>query len=54
LRIAEKQSMEREFGNLLTIKDNYPKYIITLDEYSGVSYEGILHLPLRKFLTEFV
>ena len=22
--------------------------------YSGASYEGILHLPLRKFLTEFV
>jgi predicted AAA+ superfamily ATPase len=54
LRITEKQTMEREFGNLLEINDNYPKYVITLDEYSGTSYEGILHIPLRKFLMEFV
>jgi hypothetical protein len=54
LRITEKQTMEREFGNLLAIKDNYPKYVITLDDYSGTSYEGIIHQPLRKFLTEFV
>ena len=54
LRITEKQTMEREFGNLLAIKDNYHKYVITLDEYSGKSFEGILHQPLRKFLSEFV
>ena len=53
LRISEKQTMEREFGNLLAIKDNYPKYVITLDEYSGTSYEGIVHIPLRQFLFEF-
>ena len=54
LRIVEKQTMEREFGNLLAIKDNYPKYVITLDEYSGASYEGIIHIPLRTFLSEFI
>lgn len=53
LRISEKQTAEREFGNLLAIKDNYPKYVITLDDYSGSSYEGILHIPLLKFLYEF-
>lgn len=53
LRIAEKQTMEREFGNLMAIKDNYPKYVITLDDYSGTSYEGIIHIPLRKFLSDF-
>lgn len=54
LRITEKQTLEREFGNLLAIKDNYPKYVITLDDYSGTSYEGILHIPLRQFLSEFI
>lgn len=54
LRITEKETMEREFGNLKAIKDNYPKYVVTLDDYSGSSYEGIVHLPLRKFLYEFV
>ncbi len=53
LRITEKQTMEREFGNLLALKDNYPKYVITLDEYSGTSFEGIKHIPLRQFLFEF-
>jgi len=50
----EKQTMEREFENLLLIKDNYPKFVITLDDYSSGSYEGIIHQPLRKFLSEFV
>lgn len=53
LRITEKKTMEREFGNLLAINDNYPKYVVTLDEYSGKTFEGIKHLPLRKFLSEF-
>lgn len=46
----EKQTMEMEFENLLLIKDNNPKFVITLDDYSGASYEGIIHQPLRKFL----
>jgi uncharacterized protein len=50
LRIDEKNTMEREFGNLLSIPDNYPKYVITLDEYTGTSYQGIKHLPLSEFL----
>ena len=53
LHLAEQQTIEREFGNLLQIKDNYPKYVVSLDEYTGVSYKGIQHIPLRKFLIEY-
>jgi len=53
LRISEKQTSEREFGNLLAIKDNYPKYVITLDDYAGNSFEGIVHVPLHRFLLDF-
>jgi len=53
LRISDKQTKKREFGNLLEIKDNYPKYDITLDEYTDASYKGITHLPLRLFLNGF-
>jgi uncharacterized protein len=53
LRIVESTTMEREFGNLLAIKDNFPKYVITMDDYTGGSYEGIQHLPLKEFLHEF-
>lgn len=53
LRITDEKMVHREFGNLLKIKDNYPKYVVTLDEYSGTSYEGIVHIPLRAFLSDF-
>ncbi len=53
LRITDSKTAKREFGNLLKIKDNYPKYVVTLDEYTGVSYEGIVHIPLRGFLSDF-
>ncbi|MEA3344398.1 MAG: ATP-binding protein, partial [Patescibacteria group bacterium] len=42
---------EREFGNLLEIKDNYPKIVISLDELIGTGkYKGIKHLNIRDFL----
>ena len=53
LRIVEDQTRKREFESLLSIKDNYPKYVITMDDFAGVSYEGIRHIPLRQFLYEF-
>ena len=42
---------EREFGNLLAIKDNYPKYLVTMDPLvkSG-NYDGVIHLSLRQML----
>jgi hypothetical protein len=49
LRITEIQTMERELGNLKAIKDSYPKYEITSDEYTGVCHQGIQHLPLIHF-----
>lgn len=52
LTLNEKQTVEREFGNLMKIKDNYPKMVITLDDFSGNTYEGILHQTLRAFLTQ--
>ena len=48
--IAEPQTAEREFGNLLKIKDNYPKIVVTLDNIAGTSYQGIEQIPIRRFL----
>lgn len=52
-QISEFDTEQREFGNLLKIKDNFPKYVITLDSYNGVSYKGVKHLSLKKFLESF-
>lgn len=51
--IADEVTREREFGNLRAIKDNYPKYVISLTPLvSRQDSDGITHLSLRHFLTE--
>lgn len=51
--IADDSVREREFGNLLSIKDNWRKIVVSLDKYSLKNYEGIEHLHLREFLNTF-
>jgi len=51
LSLNEEKTIEREFGNLRKIRDNYPKMVITMDEFSGNTYEGIVALDIRSFLT---
>jgi predicted AAA+ superfamily ATPase len=49
--IADDTTREREFGNLHNIKDNYPKYVVSMTP--GVTRNdnnGITHLNLRNFL----
>lgn len=50
--LASEDTVKREFGNLAAIKDNYPKYVVSLDPVSGESdeYPGIKHIRLREFL----
>lgn len=51
--IADEATREREFGNLMGIADNYPKYVISMSPLLTRSDEnGIVHLNLRKFLIE--
>jgi len=51
--LQDEKTIDREFGNLLRINDNYPKIVVSMDEFTGNTYEGIRHLPIRKFLTEW-
>jgi predicted AAA+ superfamily ATPase len=49
--IANDETREREFGNLHKIKDNYPKYVVSMTP--GVTRSddnGVTHLHLRNFL----
>lgn len=51
--IAEQVTREREFGNLRSIKDNYPKYVISMTPLlTKNDDDGITHIHLRKFLRE--
>lgn len=51
--IAGEETREREFGALKKIKDNYPKYVISLTPMvTRTDDEGIIHLSLREFLVK--
>ena len=51
--IADDTTRTREFGNLHTIKDNYPKYVVSMTPLVTKSDDnGVVHLHLRKFLLE--
>jgi len=51
--IPDDSVKEREFGNLLSIKDNWRKIVVSLDKYPIKYYEGIEHMNLRDFLNSF-
>lgn len=54
--LASDETIDREFGNLAGIRDNYPKYVVSMDPVSGelAKYPGIRHVHLREFLkTDF-
>ena len=49
--ITDEDVIEREFGNLKKINDNYPKYVISMTPLVKRSDDdGIFHLSLREFL----
>jgi len=49
--LASDDTIEREFGALYKIYDNYPKYVLSLDEFD-LSREGIRHENVRNFLQD--
>jgi predicted AAA+ superfamily ATPase len=51
--LSDKKVVDREFGNLLDIGDNYPKYVISMDEFPvTASMKGVKHVRLIDFLLE--
>jgi len=50
--LADEATKNREFGNLLKIKDNYPKMVISMDKFYPEEYNGIKHKYLIDFLLE--
>lgn len=51
LQVSGEETYEREFGNLKLIKDNYPKYVVTMDPNVGLIHDsGIVSCSAREFL----
>ena len=51
--LSSDEVIKREFGAFDNIKDNYPKYVITMDKID-YSQNGIIHLNLEDFLLKKV
>ena len=50
--LSRQETIDREFGNLLKIKDNYPKIVVSGERLFGNTYQGIKHIYIRDFLSE--
>jgi uncharacterized protein len=48
-QLSDEKTIEREFGSLKKIKDNYPKFLLTTDSFNQ-SRKGIQHLNVFNWL----
>ena len=49
--LKNEKTIEREFRPFSKIKDHYPRYIITMDQFDR-SRDGVKHINLLDFLTD--
>lgn len=48
--INSEKTEKREYSRLLEIPDNYPKFVLTTDDFAGGNYEGIKTMHIADFL----
>jgi len=49
-RIEMNKTEQREYGRLLGVKDNYPKYFLRADAFAGGNYQGVKTMHIADFL----
>lgn len=49
-RISSEKAEKQEYRQLLNIHDNYPKYVLRTDIFSGGNYDGIRSMHIADFL----
>jgi uncharacterized protein len=53
--LTNEGTINREYGNLLEISDNFPKYVVTMDELTETStYKGINRMHVKDFCLKMV
>lgn len=50
LTVRDEKTLERELRPLMSIRDHYPKFILTLDDDPETQYEGIRRINARDWL----
>jgi predicted AAA+ superfamily ATPase len=51
-KLDSEQTVEREFSVLLSINDQYPKYVVTMDDVWRESVKGVIHAYIADFLLD--
>jgi len=53
--LTNEGTIKREYGNLLDIADNFPKYVVTMDELTEIStHKGINRMHVKDFCLKMV
>jgi len=47
--LASEETIRREFWVYVKVKDNFPKYVLSMDEFD-FSQDGIKHMNIWRFL----
>jgi len=51
-KLDSPETVEREFSVLLSINDQFPKYVVTMDDFWSDSVQGIKHFHIADFLLD--
>ena len=49
-KLDSEQTVEREFANLPDIDDQYPKYVVSMDDFWKDTIDGVKHIHISDFL----
>jgi uncharacterized protein len=49
-KLENETTVSREFSPLLEIKDQFPKFVVTMDDFWKENVEGIRHFHIQDFL----
>jgi predicted AAA+ superfamily ATPase len=49
-QIRSEKTEQREYGNLLAVKDNHPKYVLRTDAFAGGDKDGVKTMHVADFL----
>ena len=51
-KLENEATVHREFSPLLAVSDQYPKYVVTMDEFWKEDVEGVKHVQIHDFLLD--
>jgi len=51
-KLENERTVKREFSSLLAVKDQYPKYVVTMDDFWKESVQGVKHVYITDFLLD--